>query len=440
MQPEQQHFFKRIFYKEVIMVWAGTAILVLTFVAIFKRFETRLCLILGGVIMGLLVGNPMPVFNAFAQTMVHPTFVTTICSCMGFAYALKYTGCDMELVRLLVEPIKKAKLIIVPASLVITWCVNITITSAAGSGATVGAILIPTMLAAGVHPAMAASVIVAGTWGSMLNPGTSNNPLIAKIANVDPMTIIAGHATACFVALAVCVTTLSIIAFILKEHTGHENIEAQAAVQSEVSFKLINYVRAFVPILPLLILVLASKQVGLLPPVLSSVPLAMLIGTFFSFLATLKSPAEICKEFFNGMGFSFAHIIGLIVAATMLTKGMEVIGLTGVLIDSMKTAKEYAGLISAFGPFAISIICGSGDAATLAFNTAVTPHAAEFGMEPGKMGSLAFLSSQLGRSMSPVAGVTLICAGIASVSPIEVAKRNALPMFLAALAGMFMLT
>ena len=47
------------------------------------------------------------------------------------------------------------------------------------------------------------------------------------------------------------------------------------------------------------------------------------------------------------------------------------------------------------------------------------------------LGGLAFIAGAAGRTMSPLAGVTILVSGIAMVSPIEVIKRTALPMFLA---------
>ena len=35
------------------------------------------------------------------------------------------------------------------------------------------------------------------------------------------------------------------------------------------------------------------------------------------------------------------------------------------------------------------------------------------------------LASALGRNMSPLAGATIICAGLAGVNPVEIAKRTA---------------
>lgn len=62
------------------------------------------------------------------------------------------------------------------------------------------------------------------------------------------------------------------------------------------------------------------------------------------------------------------------------------------------------------------MISGSGDAATVAFNEAVTPHAAQFGLQAIDMGSMAALGGTLGRTMSPIAGATII----APVLPVSI--------------------
>jgi C4-dicarboxylate anaerobic carrier len=55
------------------------------------------------------------------------------------------------------------------------------------------------------------------------------------------------------------------------------------------------------------------------------------------------------------------------------------------------------------------------------------------------LGSLAQMAGAIGRSMSPVAGAAIVCAGLAKVSPIEMTKRNALPMLLATITFMIVL-
>ena len=105
----------------------------------------------------------------------------------------------------------------------------------------------------------------------------------------------------------------------------------------------------------------------------------------------------------------------------------------------MKGSQSAAAAAGTFGPFFIAVISGSGDAAAFAFNGAVTPFAAQFGLSIMDLGSLAQIAGAMGRSMSPVAGAAIICAGLAKVNPMELTKRNALPCMAAAVVLMLLL-
>ena len=164
----------------------------------------------------------------------------------------------------------------------------------------------------------------------------------------------------------------------------------------------------------------------------------MIIGAILGFVVTLGNVQEITKTFFKGMGESYGEIIGIIIAAAVFTEGMQIIGLTGALIEQMKQSQDIARYAATFGPYLLAILSGSGDAAALAFNGAVTPHATQFGFTISDMGSLATISGAFGRTMSPVAGATIICATIANVNPLEIAKRTAPGMFLSLLTVLFL--
>ena len=62
-----------------------------------------------------------------------------------------------------------------------------------------------------------------------------------------------------------------------------------------------------------------------------------------------------------------------------------------------------------------------------------------FGYGIIEMGSTAFLAGSLGRTMSPVAGAAIVCAGLARISPIEITKRNGPGCIVAAIAVMVIL-
>ncbi|WP_414153244.1 hypothetical protein [Pectinatus frisingensis] len=84
-------------------------------------------------------------------------------------------------------------------------------------------------------------------------------------------------------------------------------------------------------------------------------------------------------------------------------------------------------------------LSGSGNAAALAFNGAITPHAADFGYGIIELGSMAQIGTGLGRCMSPVAGAGIIIAKMANVNPLELTKRNAIPTIAATIIVMLLL-
>jgi DcuC family C4-dicarboxylate transporter len=127
-------------------------------------------------------------------------------------------------------------------------------------------------------------------------------------------------------------------------------------------------------------------------------------------------------------------------AAALFAAGMKSIGLTGAIVDAMKGSQEVAMFSAVIGPYIMATVCGSGNAAALAFNEAITPYAADFGLTVVQLGAVAQMAAGIGRTMSPIAGGVIILAGIAGVNPIEVAKRTALPCIAAVIVmavGMF---
>ena len=420
------------------MVWIGALIVVLTFVAIVRQYETRMVLFVSGLVMMLIGSGLLKGFegamDAFTKAMVNPGLVTVICMVMGFAFVMKLTKCDSHLVHLLAGGLGKLGPALVPGAVLVTFAINIALPSAAGCAAAVGAVLIPTLIGAGVHPAIAASAVMAGTWGSAFNPGNSHNPFIAKLAGTDPVSVIATFTNAALVGMVIVAVSLTLMAIMRKENKGYESFDV---VHRDDGFK-VNIFKALIPAIPLILLVLGSKQLKMLPWEIT-VPQAMVIGVFLGFLTMIKDPSAISKQFWAGLGEAYGSVIGIIIAAAVFTAGMQAIGLTQALIEAMKNSQQIAQFGATFGPFIIAVLGGSGDAATLAFNGAITPHAPQLGFGILPMGSQAFIAGALGRSMSPVAGVAIVCAGLAQVNPIDMAKRNAIPMIVAAIISMFIL-
>ncbi len=431
----------------VLMYLIATAVTILTFGAIVKKVEVRLALLTGGLLMALIALNPQAWSDAFARNMVVSGLLQTIPPVMGFAAVMELTGCNAHLVKMLTDPLIKVRPILIPGAMLVTWFCNMALASAAGCTAAVGVVLIPAMMAAGIHPAMAAGAVFAGTWGSTWSPGSPHPAMIAKIANVSVMDVILAHKWATLFAAALVAILLWAEGKLFQQDRDWTPEKAganpaQIGSSKKVSLDRVNLAMALTPMVPLALLLITVPQFGLtarwLPKGLTVLD-SMLIGSVLGMLVTWSSPTRIVVNFFDGMGKAYGFVIGIIIAAGVFIGGLEAAGVIKGLVESLKTAQSAVPLFGTFGAFLLAVLSGSGDAATIAFNTSVTPHAAQFGMLPVDLGNLAFVGGALGRSMSPVAAGCIIAAGFAGVSPFEIAKRNAIPMLVAAVAVMFIL-
>ena len=158
---------------------------------------------------------------------------------------------------------------------------------------------------------------------------------------------------------------------------------------------------------------------------------AMILGAIIAVFITWTSPEKITKEFFNGMGSAYAEVMGIIIAAGVFVAGLQACGAIGAVTEWLKHSQEFVRYGGTFVPYLMGTVTGSGDAATMAFNQAITVHAADLGFAQDKLGMAAAISGALGRSSSPIAGAAIVCAGLAMVSPVEIAKRTAPAMAIA---------
>ena len=393
------------------MIWIGLAIVLVTFWLIYKNYEARLVLTLSGVLMALIgqvaLGSPTTVgaaVDAFVKQLVNGGLVPVIVTVMGFGAVMTYTKCSDHLVNALVRPLTHVPAIVVPGAAIITWVLNIVLPSAAGVAAAVGVLLIPALIALKVRPVMAAAAVFLGTWGSVISPGLMFNPQIASIAykageipTADSMIVILQEALPAALGILIAALVLAAISMMLKEGVG--SVKEETETDREMANFKINPIMAIIPVIPLFLLVVASKQVGWLDTKTFSVPVCMLIGTALGMVVGLvhkQDVGETSKRFCKGAGDGFNNVVILIAAA-------------------------------AVGPFLMAVVSGSGNAAALAFNEAITPHAADFGMTIVQLGAVAQIAAGIGRTMSPVAGGVIILAGIAGVNPMQVVKRTALP-------------
>ena len=410
-----------------LLNWLAVVVVILTIAALIKRYETRLVLFTAGLILCLMSLQPMDAFNGFAKSMTNSGLIMGICASMGFAYVSSYTKCDQHLVALLSKPIRGLGIFLIPVCTAVTMFVNVAIPSASGCAAAVGSTLIPVMLRAGIRPAAAAASVMMGTYGGVVSPGSAHNVYIAKISDMEIMDFIALHLPFSCVIYAIGIVGILVMCLIFRDK-GEATDNIQISTEHEqIHIERPNPIYAFVPLIPIVILVLGNTCV---PIIKMGVAQAMVLGAVLTLIITRVNPQDFSKSFFNGMGKGYGNILGIIIAAGVFAQGLRSAGLIDTFIAVLRESNDIARWGGSLGPWFLGTITGSGDAATFAFNEAVTPHAASFGMDVPHLGALAFLAGALGRTSSPIAGAMVIVAGIAMANPIEVAKRTIVPCFI----------
>ena len=418
---------------------------------LIMKKDTKTVLIGVGLVLCVLCLKPLDGLGAFTSYMTKAGLIKAICASMGFAFVMKFTGCDRALVNLLTRPLGNIGFLLIPIVVALTYFINIAIPSAAGCSAAVGATLIPVMMAAGVKPEMAGAAVFAGTFGSVLSPGSAHNVFVADMVKAHNPSytvqdVIGVQFSSAITALIVVLIVMSITAIVCKDYTkgvnylaqkegGANSVASNSADGSNLDAQpqKINVLYALMPLVPLVILVIGGtslNQVSFLKWTKMGVAEAMLLGAILTIAVTLTDPQKITKEFFKGMGSAYADIIGIIIAAGVFVAGLSACGAIDFVIEWLKNEQGYVKFGGTFVPFFMGVVTGSGDAASMAFNTAVTVHADALGFEQDKLGMAVAISGALGRSASPIAGACIVCAGLAMVSPIQIAKRTALGMFI----------
>ncbi|MFC2571718.1 MAG: C4-dicarboxylate transporter DcuC [Campylobacter sp.] len=458
------------------LICAVIGLIAVVFLLVKKR-ETKTVLIGVGLVLCVVCLNPLGALESFTKSMTSAGLIKAICASMGFAYVMKVTKCDQHLVLLLTKPMKNIGFLLIPATFVLTYFINIAIPSAAGCSAAVGATMIPLLMASGVRPAMAGAAVFAGTFGGVLSPGSAHNifvtDMVKKTNEAYTVQDVIGVQFPNAVAAGIVVLiVISLTAIIFKDYQKGQDFSPKSTSNAaEATQTKVTLLFALAPLIPLVILVVGAvissyardfflTNLNSIVAVLGDprgvsvekffgdhyglfvaikyfswmnmgVAEAMILGAIIAVFITWTSPEKITKEFFNGMGSAYAEVMGIIIAAGVFVAGLKACGAIDAVTEWLKHSQEFVRYGGTFVPYLMGTVTGSGDAATMAFNQAITVHAADLGFAQDKLGMAAAISGALGRSSSPIAGAAIVCAGLAMVSPVEIAKRTAPAMAIA---------
>ncbi|HYT93973.1 MAG TPA: C4-dicarboxylate transporter DcuC [Gemmataceae bacterium] len=260
----------------------GVLVIVLTVWAVYHRIEVRLAMIVSALALATIAGNPMAVVRTFLATFSNERFVVPICTAMGFAFVLRYTGCDQHLVHLLMKPVQRVRLLLVPGTVAVGFLVNIPVVSQTSTAVTLGAVVIPILLAAGLSRVTVAAALLLGAsiGGELLNPGApelrtiveESDKAAKKLGKPSPGLTGAGCVAHILpldlLGLAVTIGVFWFVCARAERKSPRREQEAAPPPETPAPAFRVNLLMAMVPIVPLFLLFLTSPplKVVTVPP------------------------------------------------------------------------------------------------------------------------------------------------------------------------------
>jgi C4-dicarboxylate transporter, DcuC family len=437
-------------------LFAGLLVIAAAVWAIVRRVDVRLTLLLAALVLGCLAGHPEVIVQKFLTTLVSERFVIPLGCSLGFVYVLRQTGCDRHLVHLLIRPIRRVRPLLIPGTIVVAAVVNVVVISQMSTAVLVGSVLVPLLRAARISPLTIGAALLLGSsiGGDLLNPGAPEVRTVSEaalpsfssarwLAQLLPLFVIElTVATAIF-----CLLSRRIEARYAKEADAH----AAEAEQADAVFR-INPLKAVIPFVPIALLFLTALPE---PFRLLSVPMswlvdtahfqgtpselqavfdsrligaAMLVGVAAAALTDRRQFPRTALTFFEGVGYAFARIISLIVAASCFGEGIKRIGLAALLGQLLQAWPRLLVPASVALPMAFALLCGSGMATTQSLFGFFVEPARQLGQDSLHLGAIVALAASAGRTLSPAAAVTLMCASLVEVNPLDLVRRLAVPL------------
>ncbi|WP_028025339.1 C4-dicarboxylate transporter DcuC [Enterovibrio calviensis] len=354
----------------------------------------------------------------------------------GFSKYMGHIGAANAMVSIATKPLSHIKnpYMVLALAYIIGQLINIFIPSATGLALLLLVAMYPVLVGVGCNPAAAAAVVA--TTGCLdLGPASSAANKAAEVSGIDVATYFASYQ---FPVAMVSMIVIAALHYFSQRYfdkkdaekgVTHEfNIEAKEQREAPKWF-------AILPVLPLMLLLTFSKFA--ITTIRMDVVTAMFIALFVSMVCDFiytrdgKTVAASLKVYLEGMGAVFSSVVSLIISAQVFVVGLTAIGFIDMLLGSAANlGLGYLAMVIMLVAIIVlvTMLSGSGNASFFSFSNLAPEVAAQVGTTAAHVAMPMQLAAGLMRSASPVAGVVIACAGVANVSPIELAKRTMIPM------------
>lgn len=370
----------------------------------------------------------------------------TIMSIAGFVRYMEKCGASQALVKLATRPLKliNSPMLILMVAYFIGQVVSLFVPSHAGLALLLMLTMYPLLIKVGISKLTALAVITTAKFTD-IGPISSNAILAAHTAGMDPVIYFINY------QMPVCIPTVIAVGiahyFIQPWWDKREGYQKEAIKPEAVAEKEDEnqppLVYAFLPTLPLILVIIFSPlfKSHIRLDVVSAMLLCTIISMVFEYVRyrDARFVLDNLLTFFEGMGKQFLVVVSLIIAGQFFGTGLVKIGVIDTLIaGAQNVGVGIGGMVLAIS--AIMIVCaflmGSGNAAFFSFAGLAPKIAGYLHVDPVTILLPMELTSGFGRCMSPITAAIVAIAGIAEVSPFQVAKRCAIPVIVAIIVNL----
>lgn len=369
---------------------------------------------------GLLGFDFFELFRAICRTQIAGVgFIILVSG--GFAQYMKDVGASDRFVTVCAKPITLLKnpYLILGLVFIIGHCLGLVITSAAGLAMLLIVTVYPLIIRVGYAPASGVAVMA------------------AELVHLDPVEYLISYqlVMAAPVVLVMAITHVIVQRYFDKKDGVHGYVADFAELEAKrKELEKTPLIYACMPVLPLVLLLIFNKMVY--KTITMNVATAMFLSWFVCFLVDLLVRREAKKSFdlsfsmFKGMGSILTSTVGLIFVAAFFAKGLQQTGLITYLIDVAKNCGlgvTGTGVVLSAIIGVVTVLTGSGVAAFTSLAHVIPDVAQHLNSNGIAIMLMMHTASEMLRALSPVAGVIIIVAGFAKVSPFAIIKRTAIP-------------
>lgn len=442
-----------------ILPYIAILIVILTGYGVYKKYQINIVLLFAGLALNFLavfagVDNILPkgahstgflgfdvfeLLRAVSRQQIFSTgFVILVAG--GFAAYMDQMGASDKLVQLCLKPLRQFSMpyVLLGAVFILGHFLGLVVTSAAGLASLLIVSVYPVLIGLGVSGVSAAAVISSVLIFSYA-PSSAIAVLSANTAGVDPMVYLLqyqlpANLPGIFAALLAHVVVQK--ALDRRDRAAGTIVEAdlsKIAAKTQKAESTPGYY-ALLPLVPLILLFVFNKIVY--KTIVLDVATAMFMGWIVAIAVDwlhrrdTKAVFQDGAAMFKGMGNMLTSVVGLIFVAALFAAGLQNAGLVDLMINGAKNAGlglAGTGLAMSAVIGLVTVLTGSGVASFTSLVPLAPAIAESFGGSPVDLALMMQIASECLRPVSPVAGVVIIVAGFAGVSPMAVVRRTWIP-------------